>query len=915
MICALSETKGMDIIMKKILSFVIGICIVVNMFATLLTFAETDLSDDGYEVMGFADDFENFSNPLGLDTIVPTNWVRGGGDTVLPIDFEDERYNIAAGIKGSSEQTGKRLYLNQAALGADETFNKVKLEFDIYIPNGLAANIQIYRPDGTRATVLLLSDNNSISKTIGSARTTIGSYNSDTWNRLTLYVNCEKKLITAYLGDILLEKDIENPELPDYVASFGIATAARGEDFICIDNVKILTPVQLNITNTAPITGCEDFPVKDGAVLFICDRDIRPNVDDLTVTVKDANQNEIIGFSETITGNKMIIKFTETLDFNEIYTITYNNVSIDVETMSEGLAAGMPLFLDESETELITMPSEGEINTSVVVENHSNDAKEAVFVLGIYDEQNNMVAMNYSSVEIAASGSEQLRAAVNLESYDSCRAMAFVLDSFEDLNLLRSDFAVLDYNEADNIYSFSGKGNAELTLSSIFVHENYFTVNAGMNIKGERTLLIYTTNPNGEISFIAPVLCDDNGNLHYSYSLHGDAEVNGIYKMNISGRKVNEVTPFHISYLNKETQNSILQAVNSARTGNDVESALRDYIEHLNIDHEYFNQNGYQTLFEQKPFAEYIDISKILTEAKDLLERINSTNWSDLSAVIMENSEIIMFGNSDYSYYSNLFESDQNIINKNIKSRGVFNSFSSFRMEFSNAVNDYKESLNREKGFSRSSGSSGRSVTLPIPKTSLILSETDIDSGIPSFNDLQQVEWAKNSILYLYEHGIVSGDGDGNFRPLDNITREEFVRLVVEAFNIEKNDDEGIFTDANPEAWYTPYLSASKQLGIIEGRDDGSFGVGSFITRQDMAVIVYRAVIMLDILLPRIDRESTGFIDADEISEYAMEAVSNLKNAGVISGMGDGNFAPFNNANRAEASKIIFNLIYEEEAR
>ena len=46
-----------------------------------------------------------------------------------------------------------------------------------------------------------------------------------------------------------------------------------------------------------------------------------------------------------------------------------------------------------------------------------------------------------------------------------------------------------------------------------------------------------------------------------------------------------------------------------------------------------------------------------------------------------------------------------------------------------------------------------------------------------------------------------------------------------------------------------------------------------------------------------------------------MEAVSNLKNAGVISGMGDGNFAPFNNANRAEASKIIFNLIYEEEAR
>lgn len=177
-------------------------------------------------------------------------------------------------------------------------------------------------------------------------------------------------------------------------------------------------------------------------------------------------------------------------------------------------------------------------------------------------------------------------------------------------------------------------------------------------------------------------------------------------------------------------------------------------------------------------------------------------------------------------------------------------------------------------------------------------------SGITAssvYSDLDTVQWAQESIEALSNLGIVSGMGDGTFAPNSNVTREQFAKMIVGVmgYSVDPNAETD-FVDANGE-WYTPYIAAAVQNGIITGRGDGSFGVGENITRQDMAVIIYRAMGLSA-------GEVHEFADSAEISDYAVDAVSALYNANIIGGYPDGTFAPKANASRAEASKMLYSV-------
>lgn len=176
------------------------------------------------------------------------------------------------------------------------------------------------------------------------------------------------------------------------------------------------------------------------------------------------------------------------------------------------------------------------------------------------------------------------------------------------------------------------------------------------------------------------------------------------------------------------------------------------------------------------------------------------------------------------------------------------------------------------------------------------------------FNDLGETAWATEAILQLFERGVVSPAEDGRFRPNDSVTREEFVKLLMEAFGIKAEGAAKPFADETEGAWYTPYLAAARQIGLVNGYDDGRFGVGEQITRQDMAAMAYRAVGLTGKQLSE-TVEAAVFSDSSEISGYAVEAVTALQQAEVVSGMEDGGFAPRETASRAQAAKIIAGLL------
>lgn len=173
------------------------------------------------------------------------------------------------------------------------------------------------------------------------------------------------------------------------------------------------------------------------------------------------------------------------------------------------------------------------------------------------------------------------------------------------------------------------------------------------------------------------------------------------------------------------------------------------------------------------------------------------------------------------------------------------------------------------------------------------------------FTDLDSVEWAKSAIVEFAANGFVDGKAEGVFAPNDKITREEFVKLVVNVFGFYNENAQCTFADSASNDWHYSYIASAAEKGIVNGVSDTSFGVGEVVTRQDMAVILYRIANMVNLELTP-DGEYIPFADEIHISDYAAEAVKELSKSGVINGAGNNSFLPLETATRAQAVKMIY---------
>ena len=169
------------------------------------------------------------------------------------------------------------------------------------------------------------------------------------------------------------------------------------------------------------------------------------------------------------------------------------------------------------------------------------------------------------------------------------------------------------------------------------------------------------------------------------------------------------------------------------------------------------------------------------------------------------------------------------------------------------------------------------------------------------FSDVKKDNWAHDFIEKLGEDGIVDKSAD-NFRPFDSITREEFIKMLVLASGISMSGEDISYNDVDKNEWYYVYIKAAANAGITNGMGDGSFGVGSFITRQDMAVMTARILAKFGYVSP--NDSVVYYQDEADISGYAREAVTELGRQKIMNG-NDNKFLPKNNTNRAETSKII----------
>lgn len=167
--------------------------------------------------------------------------------------------------------------------------------------------------------------------------------------------------------------------------------------------------------------------------------------------------------------------------------------------------------------------------------------------------------------------------------------------------------------------------------------------------------------------------------------------------------------------------------------------------------------------------------------------------------------------------------------------------------------------------------------------------------------------WSKPYVDALYARGIVGGKAAGIFAPEDSITREEFVKLIVELFDMRDEQAVSTFTDVPKDAWYYSYVASAQKYGIVNGISNTEFGVGREIKRQDMAKIISEMLTKKGLSTQAAD--ASAFCDYETISDYARSHVLTACGFGIVSGDDKGNFNPAQSATRGEAAKMIYGVI------
>ncbi|GEM_PF-1412741 len=181
-----------------------------------------------------------------------------------------------------------------------------------------------------------------------------------------------------------------------------------------------------------------------------------------------------------------------------------------------------------------------------------------------------------------------------------------------------------------------------------------------------------------------------------------------------------------------------------------------------------------------------------------------------------------------------------------------------------------------------------------------------------AFSDVSKDAWYYDAVMFCAQNGITSGTGNGKFSPDSVLTRAQFIVLLMRAYGLDATaNSANNFKDAG-DTYYTGYLAAAKNLGITNGVGNNMFAPNSQITRQDMFVLLYRVLDVLDKLPENfIGASLMTYSDSDEISDYARDAMEALVANGVISGSG-GKLNPGGISTRAQMAQVLYNLLYLE---
>ncbi len=316
---------------------------------------------------------------------------------------------------------------------------------------------------------------------------------------------------------------------------------------------------------------------------------------------------------------------------------------------------------------------------------------------------------------------------------------------------------------------------------------------------------------------------------------------------------------------------------------------------------------------DEKPLLDTETFNEFFVEALAVTMISNQVAWGSVDEILTEFEDI--FDTEYMDKYMKLSNSKkksvaQKFLNKDFATADEVVDL--LESSYKNMEKEEKSDSNKGSGGSRGGGGSSKGFTAEIPKVErpeepVITAPVQQEEKI-SFDDLKGFDWANDAIIYLAENKIINGKDQNSFAPAENISREEFVKILVLALGETNLEAECTFSDINVSDWSYPYVATACKNGWVNGYEDGNFGIGESITREQMATMFYRAILDTD-GATEVVNSTVSFVDYEQISDYAIDAVINLAKAEIMNGVGMGMFEPNRTASRAEAAALMYKYL------
>lgn len=177
------------------------------------------------------------------------------------------------------------------------------------------------------------------------------------------------------------------------------------------------------------------------------------------------------------------------------------------------------------------------------------------------------------------------------------------------------------------------------------------------------------------------------------------------------------------------------------------------------------------------------------------------------------------------------------------------------------------------------------------------------------FSDVDAGTWYAESIMYVRNNSIMSGTDNFTFSPDATMTRTMLATVLYRMAGSPAVSGAPDFTDVASGAYYGDALAWASENNIISGYGNGLFGVDDPVSREQIAVILWRYH------GGETTTVSNSFTDSFTISDYAASAVSWAAANGIVSGRSDGSFGPRDSATRAQVAAILHRYLSRGEVQ